>query len=101
MSGEKKNNILGFSQIVYPLRLTPGEEVTSRLQQFISDANLKAGYIITCVGSVTNVKLRMAEAKDVCTVVFLIFWACFLIEMPRHARIQSGGQGPPLKISKI
>ena len=65
MSGEKENNILGFSQIVYPLRLTPGEEVTSRLQQFISDAKLKAAYIITCVGSVTNVKLRMAEAKDV------------------------------------
>ena len=64
-AGITKGKTVGYSQVCYPLRLTPGEEITSRLQQFVADANLKAAYIITCVGSVTKVKLRMAGAKTV------------------------------------
>lgn len=62
---EKKDNISGFPQVCYPLRLSPGEEVTSRLEQFVREASLKAAYIITCVGSVTSVKLRMADSKTI------------------------------------
>ncbi len=53
------------AQKVYALRLSPGEEFTTKLQDVLQENKLEAAYIITCVGSVTRVKLRMAGAQKV------------------------------------
>ena len=53
-------------QDTYIIRLHPGEEIFTKLQQFVKDENLQAAYIITCVGSVTKATLRMADSATVC-----------------------------------
>lgn len=45
---------------VYPMRIPPGGEVTSLLQQAVSDLGLNAPFIVSCVGSVKSVILRFA-----------------------------------------
>lgn len=49
---------------VYAIRLTPGQDITDNLYRFVADNNLKAAFIMTCVGSVTNATLRMAHATS-------------------------------------
>ena len=50
------------SLVCYALRLGPGEEVVSRLHQFVAAHNLRAAFIMTCVGSVQRAVLRLANA---------------------------------------
>ena len=55
----------------YALRLSPGEEIKSRLLAFVKFHNLQAAFILTCVGSVQKAKIRLANAtatntNDVC-----------------------------------
>ncbi|KAG7316430.1 hypothetical protein KOW79_019971 [Hemibagrus wyckioides] len=47
---------------VFALRLGPGQELLSSLQAFVEEKQLKAPFIITCVGSVTKATLRLANA---------------------------------------
>lgn len=44
------------------LRLHPGEDLTEKITTFVKTTNLKSAFIITCVGSVTCARLRMANA---------------------------------------
>lgn len=44
----------------FALRLYPGQEVLSSLQQFITQNQLQAAFIAGCVGSLTDVALRFA-----------------------------------------
>lgn len=49
----------------YALRLKPGDNITDMLDKFVLDNNLKAAFILSCVGSVTSATLRMANvARD-------------------------------------
>ena len=50
--------------ICYALRLTPGMEIKTELLRFIRKNNLKAPFILTCVGSVSEAKLRFAYPGD-------------------------------------
>ncbi|KAF5894171.1 bifunctional protein GlmU-like, partial [Clarias magur] len=52
----------GSSLSVFALRLGPGQELLSALQAFVKEKQLKAPFIITCVGSVTKATLRLANA---------------------------------------
>ncbi|KAB5539996.1 hypothetical protein PHYPO_G00095820 [Pangasianodon hypophthalmus] len=52
----------GSSLSVFALRLGPGQELLSSLQAFVEEKQLKAPFIITCVGSVTKATLRLANA---------------------------------------
>ncbi|KAM4770901.1 bifunctional protein GlmU-like [Rhinophrynus dorsalis] len=47
---------------VYVLRLGPGEEILTSLVKFVQEKNLKAPFVITCVGSVTKATLRLANS---------------------------------------
>ena len=47
----------------YALRLKPGEEIMECLLQYVKDNNLKAPFLLSCVGSVTKATLRMANAS--------------------------------------
>ena len=48
---------------VYTVRFRPGEELKSGLLKFVKDNNLRAAFVMTCVGSVRKASLRMAP-KD-------------------------------------
>jgi predicted DNA-binding protein with PD1-like motif len=45
----------------YALRLKPGQDLRESLENFIKEANIQAGYIITTVGSLSNATLRLAD----------------------------------------
>ncbi len=40
------------------LRLLPGNDIMKCLIKFVEDNNIKAGYILTCVGSTSDTCLR-------------------------------------------
>mmetsp|Transcript_9787 Transcript_9787/g.13464 ORF Transcript_9787/g.13464 Transcript_9787/m.13464 type:complete len:150 (+) Transcript_9787:56-505(+) len=46
----------------YALRLKPGEDLRDELLSFSKKHNLKAAFVLTCVGSLTRVTLRHANA---------------------------------------
>lgn len=54
--------MLSSSQNVHALRLFPGEDLKQALQSFAQERDLKAAYIITCVGSLQKAHLRLAGA---------------------------------------
>lgn len=56
--------IASARQTVYVLRLKPGQDLRRELQNFARSAGLKAGYIITCVGSLDRATLRLANQND-------------------------------------
>ncbi|XP_012944171.1 bifunctional protein GlmU [Aplysia californica] len=47
----------------YPVRLRPGQEVSSVLASFVRQHSLTSAHVLTCVGSVTQARLRMANAQ--------------------------------------
>merc|ERR1712156_593301 len=49
---------------VYPMRLKPGQEVKKCLEDFVQENDLKAAFVLTCVGSVTKATLRFAANKN-------------------------------------
>ncbi|XP_028252355.1 uncharacterized protein LOC114428275 [Parambassis ranga] len=52
----------GSSLQVHAVRFGPGQELLGSLQAFVEKRGLRAPFIITCVGSVTTAKLRLANA---------------------------------------
>jgi predicted DNA-binding protein with PD1-like motif len=49
---------------VYALRLHPGDDLKIKLSEFVRQNKIKAGYIITCVGSLNKVTLRLANRNE-------------------------------------
>lgn len=47
---------------VHTVRLHPGDELRSSLQTFARKQDIKAGFIITCVGAVQELTVRLAGA---------------------------------------
>ena len=50
--------------IVYALRLKPGQDLKIAIQEFVKHHNIRAGWIITCVGSLTQYNLRFANQRE-------------------------------------
>ena len=48
----------------YALRLHPGDDLRQKLNVFVQAHQLKAAVLITCVGSLTVVTLRLANQKE-------------------------------------
>lgn len=46
----------------YALRLKPGQEVRKCLLKYVRDKKLEAPFVLSCVGSVTQATLRLANA---------------------------------------
>ena len=46
---------------VHAIRIRPGQDLTTELDTYMRVNNLKAAFIMTCVGSVTKAVLRMAH----------------------------------------
>ncbi|CAN0225152.1 unnamed protein product [Ectocarpus fasciculatus] len=49
--------------VCYAIRLPPGEELKGALAEFTSEKEIRAGFILSCVGSVRDVSLRLAGAE--------------------------------------
>ncbi len=45
----------------YALRLRPGDDLRQQLTAFVAAHHLQAGTMLTCVGSLTTVRLRLAN----------------------------------------
>jgi len=52
---------------IHALRLTPGQDLVKELLNFIADKEIKAGFILTCVGSLNHAVLRLADENIVKT----------------------------------
>lgn len=46
---------------VYAFRLKPGQDLRKGIQKLVNDRQIKAGWISTCVGSLTNYNIRFAN----------------------------------------
>ena len=49
---------------VYALRLHPGDDLKIKLSEFVKENKIKAGYIITCVGSLNKATLRLSNRNE-------------------------------------
>jgi predicted DNA-binding protein with PD1-like motif len=47
----------------YALRLKPGDDLRQQLTAFVAAHHLEAGAVLTCVGSLTEVSLRLANQE--------------------------------------
>jgi predicted DNA-binding protein with PD1-like motif len=50
---------------VHALRLTPGTDLRAALERLTQAHALRAGFILTCVGSLSRARLRMPGAPEV------------------------------------
>jgi hypothetical protein len=48
----------------YAIRLTPGGDLKTELIKFTKEVGIGAGCILTCVGSLNSVYIRLADAKS-------------------------------------
>ena len=49
---------------IHAFRLLPGQDLKQEIQAFAHRNNIRAGWIATCVGSLTQVHLRFADQPD-------------------------------------
>jgi predicted DNA-binding protein with PD1-like motif len=52
------------SLTAYALRLQPGQDLRQQLLAFVAAQHIEAGALITCVGSLTDVRLRLANQEE-------------------------------------
>lgn len=45
----------------YAFRLLPGMDLKKEISKFVIENNIRAGVLVTCVGSLTHAKLRLAD----------------------------------------
>ena len=48
----------------HAIRLKPGQDLNKSIQQYVADRQIKAGWIATCVGSLTDYHIRFANAPE-------------------------------------
>ncbi len=49
---------------IHAFRLTPGKDLRKEIELYVQHKNIEAGYIITCVGSLTQTHLRYANQPN-------------------------------------
>jgi len=49
---------------VYVFRLKPGQDLKKEIDYFVDAHHIEAGYIITCVGSLTHTNMRYANQQQ-------------------------------------
>jgi predicted DNA-binding protein with PD1-like motif len=48
----------------FAIRLLPGQDLNERIQEFVVQKNINAGWISTCVGSLTQYNIRFANQPE-------------------------------------
>jgi predicted DNA-binding protein with PD1-like motif len=49
---------------VYVFRLKPGDDLRQNIEAFVKEKNITAGWINTCVGSLTHYTIRFANQQE-------------------------------------
>ncbi|NEU72783.1 DNA-binding protein [Hassallia byssoidea VB512170] len=49
---------------VFPLRLKPDQDLRQSLKNFVNQENIKAGFILSAIGSLKQAKIRFANQSD-------------------------------------
>ena len=49
---------------IHAIRLKPGEDLKAGIEKLLKEKNIEAGWISTCVGSLTKYNLRFANQSD-------------------------------------
>ena len=49
---------------IHAIRLKPGEDLKGAIEKLVKEKNIEAGWISTCVGSLTKYNLRFANQQD-------------------------------------
>ena len=49
--------------VIHSLRLSPGDDLKVELDKFVQEQAVDAGFIITCVGSLTHAVIRLANQE--------------------------------------
>lgn len=52
---------------ILPFRLRPGQDLRQQIELFVKARNVRAGFILTAVGSLRNATIRLADQKDATT----------------------------------
>ena len=53
------SNIIG-----HVLRLMPNQDLYQEIKTYVKDNNIKAGFIMSCVGSLKELNIRLANSVD-------------------------------------
>ncbi|UJR26214.1 hypothetical protein I4U23_007557 [Adineta vaga] len=64
MSASVNTQPISTSIRIYPLRLTPNKDVLTSIRSLMNTAELRSVFIMTCVGSVKSMVLRLANTTD-------------------------------------
>ena len=49
---------------VHTIRLLPGQDLKNELENFVKNQRIQAGFVLTCVGSLTQATLRLANKAE-------------------------------------
>jgi predicted DNA-binding protein with PD1-like motif len=58
---------LRSSTIAHAVRLKPGEDLKQSIASYVKEHNIKAGWIVTCTGSLTTYAIRFANQQNAST----------------------------------
>lgn len=66
VNAEENNKMSNISKIntIYALRLKPNQDLRLEIDNFAKKNNIKAGFIITTVGSLKKASLRLSDEKN-------------------------------------
>ena len=56
-----KNFSMNLQNQTHIIRLKPGMDLKKSIQDYVNENNIKAGWIVTCVGSLTKYNIRFAN----------------------------------------
>lgn len=56
-----------LNHLIHAIRLKPGEDLKQSLQNFVHEKNIQAGWVVTCVGSLTHYNIRFASQQAGCS----------------------------------
>lgn len=64
VAGCKTKSMEQTNLSVYAFRLKPGEDLKAGIENIVKEKNIRAGWIATCVGSLTQYTIRLANQPD-------------------------------------
>jgi predicted DNA-binding protein with PD1-like motif len=53
-----------LSMKIHAFRLRPGQDLKQEIQAYVREHQIRAGWLISCVGSLQNLRLRLANRQE-------------------------------------
>lgn len=58
----------GHAATFHALRLHPGDDVRAKLEEFVAEQHIHAGFVASCAGSLRVAAIRFADRSEVATI---------------------------------